>query len=358
MSNVLFITRYYGEMLGGTMCSQRNLNSLKEIYDNVYEYRIIDKSGLRFYISRIAQLCHGYMGGIDYKDIRCIKKLIQDLNCQIIFIDSSLLGKLVKILHNAFKGLKIQVFFHNCEYEYIKSIYHGPKKYLYFYWTFKGEKEACKYANKIIVLNKRDASLIRDHYKRNVDACIPISLKDQSENTRSSPTITNQLPYILFVGSYFPPNVQGIKWFIEEVLPHINISLLIIGRHMDLLNIPFFVQHQVKILSNIKDLTPYYQNALCMVMPIFTGGGMKVKTAEALMYGKTIVGTKESFEGYETNEAGIFIECNSKEEFISKINRLLPKVQPYNLDSRKLFLEKYSFKATLKQFKELALSTK
>lgn len=55
------------------------------------------------------------------------KKLIQDLNCQIIFIDSSLLGKLVKILHNAFKGLKIQVFFHNCEYEYIKSIYHGPK---------------------------------------------------------------------------------------------------------------------------------------------------------------------------------------------------------------------------------------
>ena len=86
MSNVLFITRYYGEMLGGTMCSQRNLNSLKEIYDNVYEYRIIDKSGLRFYISRIAQLCHGYMGGIDYKDIRCIKKLIQDLNCQIILI--------------------------------------------------------------------------------------------------------------------------------------------------------------------------------------------------------------------------------------------------------------------------------
>lgn len=127
---------------------------------------------------------------------------------------------------------------------------------------------------------------------------------------------------------------------------------------MELLNIPSFVQRKVKILSNIKDLTPYYQNALCMVMPIFTGGGMKVKTAEALMYGKIIVGTKESFEGYETNATGIFIECNNKEEFISKINKLLPKVQPYNIDSRKLFLEKYSFEATLKQFKELALSTK
>lgn len=130
MSNVLFITRYYGEMLGGTMCSQRNLNSLKEIYENVYEYRITNKNGVRFYLSKIAQLCNGYMGGIDYKDIQCIKKLIQDLHCQVIFIDSSLLGKLVKILLNTFKGLKIQVFFHNCEYEYIKS-YHGRKIFIF-----------------------------------------------------------------------------------------------------------------------------------------------------------------------------------------------------------------------------------
>lgn len=46
----------------------------QKIYDNVYEYRITDKNGFRFYISRVAQLCHGYMGGIDYKDIQSIKR--------------------------------------------------------------------------------------------------------------------------------------------------------------------------------------------------------------------------------------------------------------------------------------------
>lgn len=345
-------------MLGGTMCSQRNLNSLKEIYDNVYEYRITNKKGPRFCISKIMQFYHGYMGGIDYQDIQCIKKIIQNHYCQTIFIDSSLLGKLVKILYNTFNGITIQVFFHNCEYEYIKSIYHGLKKYLYAYWTFKNEKDACKYADKIITLNERDTSLIRIHYKRNADACIPISLQDQFNNINLSPTTANKIPYILFIGSYFPPNIQGIKWFMEEILPHINISLFIIGRHMDLLKIPHYLQQQVKILSNVKDLSPYYQNALCMIMPIFTGGGMKVKTAEALMYGKTIIGTKEAFEGYDTHTPGVFIECNNKEEFISKINELLPKVKPYNLNSRKLFLEKYSFKATLKQFEELASFTK
>lgn len=39
-----------------------------------------------------------------------------------------------------------------------------------------------------------------------------------------------------------------------------------------------------------------------MVMPIFSGSGMKVKTAEALMYGKFLIGTKEAFEGYEIDE--------------------------------------------------------
>lgn len=111
MNNILFITRYYGEMLGGTMCSQRNIDSLKEIYDNVYEYRITDKNGFRFYISRIAQLCHGYMGGIDYKDIQSIKKIIQKYHCQTVFIDSSLLGKLAPILRHTFNKIKIHVFF-------------------------------------------------------------------------------------------------------------------------------------------------------------------------------------------------------------------------------------------------------
>ena len=37
----------------------------------------------------------------------------------------------------------------------------------------------------------------------------------------------------------------------------------------------------------------FYQNAELMVMPIFSGSGMKVKTAEALMYGKFLMERKK-----------------------------------------------------------------
>lgn len=39
--------------------------------------------------------------------------------------------------------------------------------------------------------------------------------------------------YLLFVGSYFKPNVEGIIWFIDNVMPYINYSLLIIGKGME-----------------------------------------------------------------------------------------------------------------------------
>jgi len=36
-----------------------------------------------------------------------------------------------------------------------------------------------------------------------------------------------------------------------------------------------------------------------VILPIISGSGMKTKTAEALMYGKSIIGIKEAFEGYK-----------------------------------------------------------
>ena len=45
----------------------------------------------------------------------------------------------------------------------------------------------------------------------------------------------------------------------------------------------------------VDDLAPYYKKAAAVIMPIFMGGGMKVKTAEALMNGKNYIWVKGSF---------------------------------------------------------------
>ena len=88
-----------------------------------------------------------------------------------------------------------------------------------------------------------------------------------------------------------------------------------------------------------------------MLLPVTAGGGMKVKTAEALKYGKYIIGTNEALEGYEVTDEVATI-CTSKNDFINAIQTFkLP--YKFNPSSRLLFKQKYSFEASINNFYKL-----
>lgn len=72
----------------------------------------------------------------------------------------------------------------------------------------------------------------------------------------------------------------------------------------------------VKVLGTVDDLAETYRNVDVVVEPILTGSGMKVKTAEALMHGKEIIGTEEALVGYEELKGQV---CLNAGEFIKKI---------------------------------------
>lgn len=351
MESILFITRYFGEMMGGTVCSNRNKKSLEAIFDEVIEYKIMNKVGILNILSRIEQILYGYMGGINEYDKKNIINILNKKKCTHVFIDSSLMGYLCKYIKNLYPDIIITCFFHNFEFGYINDVYTGVKRKLYCKWTLKNELLACKFADSIISLNNRDAILIEQYYKRKPDVCIPISITDSYSNIAKNAPIDKQ--YILFVGSFFPPNIQGIIWFMKQVMPYVNIDLIIVGKDMNKLDIPIEVKEKVHLYSNVPNLDLFYQNAIAMVMPIFSGSGMKVKTAEALMQGKYIIGSTEALEGYDINNSICKI-CNSKQEFINTINYLSEiNINKFNAPSRELFLKKYEFNSTLNLFKQI-----
>ena len=80
-----------------------------------------------------------------------------------------------------------------------------------------------------------------------------------------------------------------------------------------------------------------------MVLPIFKGGGMKVKTCESLMYGKNILATDESWEGYDLDCEMAGGRCNTAQDFIDRINAISAHPIPrFNAYSRSVFVERYS----------------
>lgn len=361
---ILFISFFNGQIkTGGAMCSNRNLKSLRNLFgeENVILYsikRIERKDGenkMYWNFKNIfIDIFELGFGGLNSQNKNDIIEKIRTLNIDTVFIDSSLLGVLCKKIKTLIPQIKIITFFHNVEYMFFKQNIRQDQAYALFYrisLACISEKMACKYSDKIITLSQRDANQTYLLYQREPDSIIPISIEDEYKNSPNIPV--DDLKIGLFVGSYFFANVKGIIWFVQNVLPYVNMKLIIVGQGMDKLKgiLPFSKSAKVDIYSYVPNLTEYYEKADFAILPIFLGGGMKVKTAEALMFGKYIIGTSEAFTGYEIN-AEVGVCCDTSREMVDAINRFNNSYK-YNPMSKNLFLKHYSSDVTQNKFRQL-----
>jgi glycosyltransferase involved in cell wall biosynthesis len=278
------------------------------------------------------------------------KEIVKNVkNIQIIFIDQSDFGSLAKSIKKMNPDARVITFFHNVEFDFAKQEYQKKKirKAIYVKKIFENELNASNYSDFIFSLNSRDAQSIEKLYGRKINAIIPISFPNRCINFNNN-AISVQ-PTALFLGINFFPNIYGITWFIKNVLPFVNIKLKIVGRGMDKINLP--KNDKLEISGYVENLDIIMQDADFIVLPIFLGSGMKVKTCEALMHGKNIIGTNEAFQGYSVDFEKIGACCETAEEFIAAINEFSKRFSSkFNQYSRNLFLEKYSDEVVFKLF--------
>ena len=360
MKKLLFIRYKKPEKIleGGEQVSQKNYDAFVRLLgeENVTPYYIHGENSrnIFYYIKGIFYFFFNYFFGLSGKRVGEIVKLASDYN--FVFIDRSVFGILAKLLKiNNYKG-KIITFFHNVEKKYFadKISPFAPWRFLVLNCADKNDKYACLYSDKITALNARDAREIEKKYNRNPDLLIPIAFKDVY-NQSSYPQGNTSVPLkCLFIGTYFPANAEGIKWFIQEVFPFVDIHLQVVGKGMNQLKKDLNIPESVELIADAPDLKPYFESADVVILPIFKGSGMKVKTCEALMYGKNIIGTTEAFEGYEMDYNLVGGCCNTESDFIKKIEDFISSPQPrFNTYSREIFLEKYSEQSVSVKFKVL-----
>lgn len=119
------------------------------------------------------------------------------------------------------------------------------------------------------------------------------------------------------------PNEEGIRWLVNEVWPAVlaqapELELELAGRKMPewLLNLN---ANGINVIGEVPDAQKFILSKSIMLVPLFSGGGMRVKIIEGMALGKTIIATAIGAEGIEyTHEVNILI-ANTKEEFVSAI---------------------------------------
>ena len=312
----------------------------------------------RFFLEsevNIIDKIQGYLGGSTNGDMKPIIELITKEKINVIFISHSLLGKLSYIIKKHFPSIKIITFFHNIEIHYAKEYLRvSGYSHLPFYLLAKyNEIYSINYSDYYLVLNSRDDKLLQETYSVRSHLVLPVSYEDKFEENRAVLSSEN-IVTLLFVGVDFFPNVEAMRFFIKHVLPFVDAKLIIVGKGMDNYKHEFLslIEDVSKIEVNgfVDDLAQYYYNASAVIAPIFSGGGMKTKIAEALMYGKTVIGTSEAFEGYKKDDRSMKV-CDTKEEFINILNeKNTLSFGKFNKISREIFLNNYDFMAVTTKF--------
>jgi len=316
----------------------------------------------------------GWMGGITPAFRRSFISCLESGKPGLVWIDMGAYASLIPLVRRHAPQAVIAVFCHNVEHDYFATQVRpglvGLKESLLAAIAARLERLAAKEADLVLLLHRPDAERFRELYGREGDGILPVSFDPPAEAegrpagvARVSGAGIPDQPFFLFVGTLFPPNYEGVAWFVREVLPQVPGRLVVVGKGFERVAREF-ESERCHVLGFVEDLAELYRKADFIVAPIFSGGGMKVKTAEALSYGKTVVGTPEALRGYEVTEGREAIIRGDAEGFIEAIRSLYPegsdaasKAQDgrlgYNPASRELFDQCHSSEAAWRCFSEL-----
>jgi len=133
-----------------------------------------------------------------------------------------------------------------------------------------------------------------------------------------------EIPFVFHLGSMdWLPNIEGVSWFLDHVYPLIlqnknSFKIFLAGKSMP----EYFMKlanDQLIVSGRIDDSKSFMADKPIMIVPLLSGGGMRVKIIEGLAMGKTIISTTIGAEGIKyTNKKNILI-ADSPEEFYSAI---------------------------------------
>ncbi len=160
---------------------------------------------------------------------------------------------------------------------------------------------------------------------------------------------------VFHIGSMdWRPNQDGVMWFLENVWPSViqknpALRFVLAGK-----NIPdVFYQYagsNVVVAGRVPDAAAFMHANELMVVPLLSGGGMRVKIIEGMAAGKTIVSTSIGAEGINcTHKENILLADTAEKmaETIVHCFRQKDKMQKIGLKARQFAVENHNIENTI-----------
>lgn len=211
----------------------------------------------------------------------------------------------------------------------------GPRKVMFTHDRFAGRKartgngwlstteaiegRAMDRADAVLSIQESESVLFRKHTRTPV-------------LTSFTPFPYTDLPLagtkdILLLAGPNPDNIAGLRWFADAILPLVRSRVpdarLVVGGRIHVAVPELAGRDGVEITGDVDDLQSFYRRGDLCVNPNRTGTGLKIKTFEALSFGRAMVCHPHCLDGIPHPESAPMMSCSSPEDFAEAICGLL-----------------------------------
>jgi len=189
------------------------------------------------------------------------------------------------------------------------------------------EERYCEASNAVVATSDIDASRLHRLAPKAPVHVIPNSVEtERYRHLRANPGTT-----LFFSGAMnYYPNVEGILWFIFEVLPRLRAALGANTPRVVVSGAPpsdevreRLVKAGIEIHSQFQSHLPLLGEAAVVFVPIRSGGGNRLKILEAMAAGRAVVTTGKGAEGLVLAPSFDILMADQADAFTSAIVKLL-----------------------------------
>ena len=241
---------------------------------------------------------------------------------------------------------------HNVEHkiwERIAKETRSPFKRWYINHLAKTLKEyelnALETVDGIAAITRKDAAFFRKYSSKPV---IDIPYGVYPEEFTPKYDIEGQ-PKFYHIGSMnWMPNEEGIRWFIDEVLPKTVEKVPGFVYHLAGRNMPEWLttmkDPHVEVIGEVPDAKEFVARHDVAIVPLLSGSGIRIKIIESMAMGKTVITTRVGAEGILYDEEVNIIIAENKAKMVEAIRSLNENPQTavrIGQEARKLVEETY-----------------
>lgn len=201
------------------------------------------------------------------------------------------------------------------------------KKLIYGYLsrtTRNFEIKTARQVDGIVAISPIDENLLKQFTKKPVIS-VPFGVSPEKYNLKNE---NRSICFSLaMIGSMnWQPNIEGVKWFINKILPVLettnpSIRLFIAGKQTPS-RLKEIRKPNLNVVGEVENAQSFMREHSLLVVPLFSGSGIRVKIIEAMAMGIPVISTSIGAEGIHYLPGKNIFIANTAKEFTDTIAEL------------------------------------